>query len=71
MFNFIDIYSFIPLSGSVGMGPSALFCPGVYIDVKTPSSSVVNRGFKYRSSQTKDYKICICSFSAAHTALRS
>ena len=33
MFNFIDIYSFIPVSGCVGMGPSALFCPGVYITV--------------------------------------
>jgi len=31
MFNFIDIYSFIPVSGCVGMGPSALFFPGVYI----------------------------------------
>jgi len=27
MFNFIDIYSFIPVSGCVGMGPSALLCP--------------------------------------------
>ena len=35
MFNFIDIYSFIPVSGCVGMGPSVLFCPGVYIAVKT------------------------------------
>ena len=35
MFNFIDIYSFIPVSGSVDMGPSALFSPGVYIGVKT------------------------------------
>jgi hypothetical protein len=28
MFNFIDIYSFIPMSGCVGMGPSALFALG-------------------------------------------
>jgi len=27
MFNFI-IYSFIPVSGCVGMGPNALSCPG-------------------------------------------
>ena len=26
MFNFIDIYSFIPVSGCVGMVPGALFC---------------------------------------------
>ena len=71
MFNFIDIYSFIPLSGCVGMGPSALFCRGSILLLRRPCSSVVNRGFKYRSSPTKDYKMCICSFSAAHTALRS
>jgi hypothetical protein len=36
MFNFIDINSFIPASGCVGMGPSALLFPGgLYInDVK-------------------------------------
>jgi hypothetical protein len=27
MFNFIYIYSFIPMSGCVGMGPSALLFP--------------------------------------------
>ena len=32
--------------------------------------SVVNRGFEPRLSQTKDYKIGICSFSAKHAALR-
>jgi hypothetical protein len=30
MFNFIDIYSFIPASACVGMGPSALLCLGAY-----------------------------------------
>jgi hypothetical protein len=29
-FNFIDIYSFIPASACVGMGPSALLCLGAY-----------------------------------------
>ena len=33
-------------------------------------SSVVDRGFKLWSSQTKDYSIGICCFSAKHTALR-
>jgi hypothetical protein len=34
------------------------------------ASSEVDRGFKQRSSQTKDYKIGICCFSAKHAALR-
>ena len=34
------------------------------------ASSVVDRGFKPWSGQTKDYKIGICYFSAKHTALR-
>jgi hypothetical protein len=29
-----------------------------------------DRGFEPRSGQTKDYEICICCFSAKHTALR-
>jgi hypothetical protein len=33
-------------------------------------SSVVDRGFEPRSSQTKDYKIGMCCFSAKHAALR-
>ena len=33
--------------------------------------SAVDRGFKPRSGQTKDYKIGICYFSAKHAALRS
>ena len=32
-------------------------------------SSVVYRGFEYRSGQTKDYKIGICCFSAKHAVL--
>ena len=35
MFNFIDIYSFIPVSGCVGIGPSALLYLGAYYAVKT------------------------------------
>ena len=34
------------------------------------TSSVIDRGFEPRSSQTKDYKIGICCFSAKHSALR-
>ena len=42
---------------------------GVMVSVYT--SSVVDRGFKPQSGQTKDYKNDICCFSAKHTALRS
>jgi hypothetical protein len=35
MFNFIDNYSFIPVSGCVGIGTSALLCPVAYNAVKT------------------------------------
>ena len=35
MFNFIEIYSFIPASGWVEMGHCALLFPGVYNAVKT------------------------------------
>jgi hypothetical protein len=38
MFNFIDIYSFISVSGCVGRGPSALLCPWAYNFVKTALS---------------------------------
>jgi hypothetical protein len=31
----MEIYNFIPVSGCVGMGPSALLCPGAYNAVKT------------------------------------
>jgi hypothetical protein len=35
MFNFFDIYSFIPASGCVGMGPSVQLCLGASNPVKT------------------------------------
>ena len=35
MVDFIDIYSFIPVSGCVDMGTIALLCPGAYNVVKT------------------------------------
>jgi hypothetical protein len=34
------------------------------------ASSAVDRGFKPRSGQTKDYKIGLCCFSTKHAALR-
>ena len=34
------------------------------------TSSAVDRGFKSRSGQTKDYEIDICCFSAKHAAVR-
>jgi len=30
MFDLIDIYSFNPVRGCVGMGPRALLCPGSF-----------------------------------------
>ena len=41
---------------------------GVMVSVL--ASSVVDHGFEPWSSQTKDYKIGICCFSAKHAALR-
>ena len=38
--------------------------------VSVLASSAVDRGFEPRSGQTKDYKICICCFSAKHAVLR-
>ena len=35
MFNLIDNYSFIPLNGCVGRGPSSLLSPGAYYDINT------------------------------------
>ena len=35
MFNCIDIYSFIPVSGCLGRGPTALLFPGAYYAIKT------------------------------------
>ena len=39
--------------------------------VSVLASSAVDRGFEPRSSQTWEYKIGICCFSAKHAALRS
>ena len=33
-------------------------------------SKALDRGFEPQSGQTKDYKICICCFSAKHAAVR-
>ena len=41
---------------------------GVMVSVLV--SSVVERGFETWSSQTNDYEIGICCFSAKHAALR-
>ena len=41
---------------------------GVMVSVL--ASSAIDRGFKPRSGQTKDYTIGICCFSAKHVALR-
>jgi hypothetical protein len=41
MFNFIDMYSFIPASGCVDMAPSVLLWSGAYNAVKTRGS--INR----------------------------
>ena len=41
---------------------------GVMVSVL--ATSAVDRGFEYRSDQTKDYTIGICCFSAKHAALR-
>ena len=38
--------------------------------VNVLASSAVDGGFEPRSSQTKDYKIGICCFSAKHAVLR-
>ena len=37
MFNSIDICSFYPVSGYLGMGPSALPCPGPIILLRRPA----------------------------------
>ena len=38
--------------------------------VRVLASSVVDRGFQLRSSQTKDYEIGVCCFSDKQAALR-
>ena len=40
MFNVIDIYSFIHVSGCVGVGPSELLFPGAINVVKTALNTV-------------------------------
>jgi hypothetical protein len=46
MFNLIDIYSFIPASACVGMGPSALLCPGAYNAAKNATHDM---GYLYEA----------------------
>jgi len=58
VFIFIFIYLFI-YSNRIG---------GVMFNVL--ASSAVDRGFKPRLGQTKDYQIGICCFSAKHATLR-
>ena len=55
MFNFIDIYSFIPVIGYIGMGSSSLLCLGAYHAVKTalPLNS-------------KEFSIIICIYKTCH-----
>jgi hypothetical protein len=38
--------------------------------VSVLASSVINCGYELRSCQTKEYKICICCFSAKNAALK-
>jgi hypothetical protein len=42
----------------------------VGVMVSALASGAVDREFEPRSGQTKDYKFCICCFSAKHAALR-
>jgi hypothetical protein len=59
MFNFIEMYSFFPVSGGVGMGTSALLCPGAYNVIKTAligskyAFIIAAIGYKYLSSADK------------------
>jgi hypothetical protein len=58
---------------NLGMIESNLVLPTHRIGsimVSMLASSVVDRGFEPRSTQTKDYNIGICWFSAKHAALR-
>ena len=41
---------------------------GVMVSVL--ASSAVDHGFELRSGKTKDYKMCMCCFSAKHATLR-
>ena len=64
-------------------GGLLLYCDKVYLRgninqkhlidgvmVSVLASSAIDRGFKPRSGQTKDYEIGMCCFSAKHAALR-
>jgi len=48
MFNIIDIYSFISMSGCIGRGTGVLFCPGSYNAVKTALfNDEFHKGYTY------------------------
>ena len=56
------------LLGVVVGGPDPL---QYFLEIFSPASSVVDRGFEPRSGQTKDYEKKIsCCFSAKHSALK-
>ena len=68
MFNFIDIYSFIPVSVSVGRGPSTLLWPGTYNAVKTALvirrlKSNKDRQHNGKNKNYKKYKRLCCRLS--------
>ena len=46
MFNFIDIYSFIPVSGCVGMGPVHCFARGPMILLRCPWVYIITEVMK-------------------------
>ena len=59
MFNFIDIYNFIPVSGCVCMGPSALLFPGAYNAVKMDLQIVFGRSSKYLLLTRRDVTVTL------------
>ena len=59
----------VPYKGKLLMSLLPNGIGGVMVTVL--ASSAVDCGFKSHSCQTKDYKMCICCFSAKHAALRS
>jgi len=63
MFNFIDIYSFIPVSDFVGRGPSSLLYPVAYYAVNT----TLTYTFLQKYEQTCGYE---ASVSHLHMQLR-
>jgi hypothetical protein len=52
MFNIIDIYSFISMSGCVGRGPGVLFCPGSYNAVKTALFNEFHKGYAVHNTHS-------------------